>query len=619
MRFVERAGTTLFFLLASASAFAQPPGPPPGFPPPMPGGPGVFQRSCASCHVNPAADSRAPNPATLATFAPDAIVNALTNGSMRIQGEKLTEAERRDVAEFVTGRAVGGSSDASTGRCASISAMSNPNSGPSWNGWGAGVANARFQPANKGGLTAADVPKLKLKWAFGFPGVLAARAQPAVAGGRLFVASENGTVYALDAKSGCTFWTFRAQASARSAMTVGPYKAASGATRNAVYFGDSKANAYAVDAETGQQIWVRKIDAHPGAVVTGSPVLYEGRLYVPAAGIGEEGQGGRPDYECCTFRGSLSSLDASTGAVVWKTYSIAEEPKPRGKTKEGVQTYGPAGGGIWAAPTIDAKRGAVYIATGNGYADPPQRTTDAVIAIDLKTGKTKWVNQALPGDVWMMGCRPQNPDNPRCPATQGPDYDFSASPLLTKSAKGRELLVLPQKSGMAYALDPDKDGTLVWQYRIGQGSGLGGQWGAAADGQQAYFGVSDFLTQTPGGMHAVNLDTGARAWYTPPPPKLCGTGPQCNAAQGAAVTVIPGALLAVSADGGLRAYSTKDGSIIWQFDTNRPFDTVNGVKANGGTMDGPGPVVAGGMVYVNSGYGGFVGRPGNVLLAFGVD
>jgi polyvinyl alcohol dehydrogenase (cytochrome) len=172
---------------------------------------------------------------------------------------------------------------------------------------------------------------------------------------------------------------------------------------------------------------------------------------------------------------------------------------------------------------------------------------------------------------------------------------------------------------MAYALDPDKDGALVWQYRIGQGSGLGGQWGAAADGQQAYFGVSDFLSQNPGGMHAVTIETGARVWYTPPPPKLCGTVQQCSAAQGAAVTVIPGALLSSSADGGLRAYSTKDGSIIWQFDTNRSFETVNGVKASGGTMDGSGPVVASGMVYVNSGYGGFVGRPGNVLLAFGVE
>src|SRR4029077_575545 len=206
------------------------------------------------------------------------------------------------------------------------------------------------------------------------------------------------------------------------------------------------------------------------------------------------------------------------------------------------------GGGIWAAPTVDPRRNTIYIATGNGYADPPQGSTDAVIALALKTGKTKWVNQLLPGDVWMMGCRPENPDNPKCAAKQGADYDFSASPLLTKSARGRDLIVLPQKSGMAYALDPDKDGALVWQYRIGQGSGLGGQWGAAADGQQAYFGVADLLTQNPGAMHAVNLDPAARACYTPPPAKLCGTSPQCNAAQGAAVTVIPGVLLASSAD-----------------------------------------------------------------------
>jgi polyvinyl alcohol dehydrogenase (cytochrome) len=619
MRIVRRAGATVLFVLAAAAAFAQAPGPPPGFPPPPQGGVGVFQRVCAQCHASPAADSKAPNPAALAAFAPDAIVNALTNGSMRLQGETLTEAERVQVAEFLTGRTVGSPSAANAGQCASRPPMSTPNAGPAWNGWGAGIANARFQPAKQGGLTAADVPKLTLKWAFGFPGVLSARAQPAVTGGRLFAASETGTVYALDAKTGCTYWTFRAQAGVRSAPNVGPYKTASGSTRYAVYFGDSRANAYAVDAETGQQIWVRKMDDHPGAVVTGAPTLYDGRLYVPVAGIGEEGQGSRPGYECCTFRGSISALDATTGAVVWKTYSIAEEPKPRGKTKDGVQTWGPAGGGIWAAPTIDPKRNAIYIATGNGYSDPPQRTTDAVIALDLKTGKTKWVNQVLPGDVWMMGCQPENPDNPKCPAKQGPDYDFSASPLLTKSARGRDLLVLPQKSGMAYALDPDKDGALVWQYRIGQGSGLGGQWGAASDGQQAYFGVSDFLTQNPGGMHAVNLDTGARAWYTPPPPKLCGTSQQCNAAQGAAVTVIPGVVLSSSADGGLRAYSTKDGSIVWQFDTNREFQTVNGVKAKGGTMDGPGPVVAGGMVYVNSGYGGFVGRAGNVLLAFGIE
>jgi polyvinyl alcohol dehydrogenase (cytochrome) len=230
------------------------------------------------------------------------------------------------------------------------------------------------------------------------------------------------------------------------------------------------------------------------------------------------------------------------------------------------------------------------------------------------------VNQTTPNDVWTLGCRPENPpENPNCPAKMGPDYDFSAPPALVTARGGRDLLVLPQKSGVAYALDPDKNGAKVWEYRIGQGSGLGGQWGGAVDGRQAYFGVSDFLTKEPGGMHAVKLETGERVWHTPPQAKLCGTAPQCNAAQGAAVTVIDGIVLASSADGGLRAYATDDGSIVWQFDTNQEFQTVNGVKAKGGSMDGPGPVVVGGMVYVNSGYGGFVGRPGNVLLAFGVD
>jgi polyvinyl alcohol dehydrogenase (cytochrome) len=583
-------------------------------------GAAVFQRECASCHAQPAADSRAPSREALRQFVTEGIVDALTNGSMRIQGEKLTETERRAVAEFLTDRSAAPAATVITiGRCPTTSPMGDPGTGPRWNGWGAGVTNARYQPEDVGGLTAADVPKLKLKWAFGLPDVVAARAQPTVVAGRLFTASEKGDIFALDAKTGCLYWIFRAQAGVRTAITVAPYKSATSATRYALYFGDSRANAYAIDAETGEEIWVRKLDEHPGATMTGAPTLFDGRLYVPIAGIGEEGQGGRSNYQCCTFRGSVSALDATTGAVVWKTYSIAEEPKPRAKNKDGVQTWGPAGGGIWGAPTIDVRRGAVYVATGNGYADPPQRTTDAVLALDIKTGKIRWVNQATPNDVWMMGCKPENADNPNCPEKLGPDHDFSASPVLAKTTTGRELLVIPQKSGMAYALDPDKDGAIVWQYRIGQGSGLGGQWGAAVDGQQAYFGVADFLTPNPGGMQAVKLDTGEKVWFTPPQPKLCGTAQRCSAAQGGAVTVIPGAVFSASADGGIRAYSTKDGSIIWTFDTNRTFETVNGVRANGGTMDGPGPVVIGGMMYVNSGYGGFVARPGNVLLAFGID
>jgi polyvinyl alcohol dehydrogenase (cytochrome) len=261
----------------------------------------------------------------------------------------------------------------------------------------------------------------------------------------------------------------------------------------------------------------------------------------------------------------------------------------------------------------------LYVGTGNGYADPPQPTTDAVLALDLETGKLRWAQQLIPTDTWTLGCRATNPDNPNCPATLGPDFDISASPSLV-AVGGRDLLVFPQKSGMAYALDPDREGARLWEYRIGQGSGRGGQWGGAIDDRRAYFGVADFNSKTPGGIVAIDLATGERAWQRPAEPPLCGTpGRNCTTAQGAAVTTIPGAVLSASMDGGVRAYSSDDGRVLWQFDTNREFTTVNGVKATGGSMDGPGPVAAGGLLFVNSGYGGIVGRPGNVLLVFAID
>ncbi|HLG59596.1 MAG TPA: PQQ-binding-like beta-propeller repeat protein [Vicinamibacterales bacterium] len=579
-----------------------------------PDGAAVFKQTCATCHGEN--QTTAPTPAVLRQMTPESIFNSLTLGRMQIQAISLSEAEQRAVSEFLTGKTFAPvAPPVVVNKCTATPPMRAPANTGEWSSWGGNVANTRYQ--KNGGLTAADLPKLKLKWAFGYSVVTSARAQPTIAGGRLFVASENSEVHALDPKTGCTYWTYKAQGGVRSALAVGPYKngARSG---QAVFFGDSRANAYAVDANTGQQIWVRKVDDHKFAGITGAPTYHDGRLFVPVQGLSEEGQGGQAKYECCTFRGSVSALNANTGEVLWKRYTI-DEPKPRARNKNGVQQWGPAGGGIWSSPTIDTKRGMVYIATGNNYADPSQKTTDAVIALDLKSGTIKWVNQITPNDNWTLGCRPENPDNPNCPAKMGPDYDFSASPSLV-TVNGKDLLVLPQKSGVAYALDPDKEGEIAWQYRIGQGSGLGGQWGGAVDEQQAYFGVSDLLSPKPGGIRAVNLATGALAWSVEPQERLCDPKrPTCRASQGAAVTVIPGAVFSGSLDGGMRAYSTKDGSILWTFDTNKEFPTINGVKANGGGLEGPGAIVSGGMLYFNSGYGGFVGNPGNVLLAFGID
>jgi polyvinyl alcohol dehydrogenase (cytochrome) len=376
---------------------------------------------------------------------------------------------------------------------------------------------------------------------------------------------------------------------------------------------------YAVDPADGSLIWSRKVEEHPSGRVTGTPAVFENRVYVPLAS-GEEGQGGNAQYECCTFRGSMVALDAGTGAVVWKTYTIAEEPKVVGKNAAGTPRWGPSGAGIWAPATVDPKRRVVYGATGNMYTEPQQPGSDAVIAFDLATGKIAWTKQLTPQDVFVTGCGAK--PGPNCPPASdlGPDFDIGNAPMLV-TIGGRDLIVLGQKSGIGWALDPDKQGDVVWQYRAGRGSALGGmEWGSAADAERVYFPVADGNGPQAGELHAVRLDNGQRVWVAPPPPLKCGTrGRGCTPGILAAITVIPGVVFAGAMDGGIRGYSTGDGSILWEFDTNREFQTVNGVPAKGASINGPGPIVAGGMVYVNSGYGSLGGRPGNVLLAFAVE
>jgi polyvinyl alcohol dehydrogenase (cytochrome) len=540
---------------------------------------------------------------------------------MRLQGSSLSGLERRALAEYLTGRKMGGDvTGAAVGRCqtqASFAAISVGSiwKGPVWNGWGPGVRNTRFQDTGQAGLKAEQVPRLTLKWALGFPDATSAWSQPTVAGGRVFVGSQNGTVYSLDAKTGCIYWTFSAVGGVRTALSIGPRSGGKGAV---VYFGDTAANAYALDALTGEKIWSRKVEDHPLARITGSPALYKNRLYVPVSSY-EEAQGANPQYECCTFRGSLAALDVDTGAFLWKTYMVSDAPRPRGKSSAGATLWGPSGAAIWSAPTVDARRKVVYVATGNNYSEPAQPMSDAVVALEISTGKIRWSRQLTPNDVFVSGCR-QAAGNPNCPDPNGPDYDFGNAPMLAKLASGREVIVIGQKSGVGFAMNPDDQGKVLWQYRAGQGGPLGGiEWGSAIDGEQAYFPVSDITRPNPGGLHAVKLASGERVWVAPPAAPKCEAGRGCNAAQSAAITVIPGVVFSGSVDGVLRGYSTKDGAIIWEFDTNREFQTVNGVPAKGASMLGPGPAVAGGMLYVNSGYGAFGGRPGNVLLAFGVE
>ena len=588
-----------------------------------PGGATVFDNKCAACHTS--GDPRTPTVAALKQKTPQSIVDVLTNGVMRQQGSDLSDAEKRAVAEFLgTAAPAAAASPAST---ATANACASPPpfdaKGPQWNGWGVDLNNQRFQSAAQAGITAAQVPKLTLKWAFGFPNATTARALPTIVGGRVFVGSQSGLVYALDAKSGCTIWAFKAQSGVRTGVVIGPRSGQAG--KFVAYFGDGRANQYAVDAATGDLIWTRQVDEHRSANLTGTPALYEGRLYVPVASS-EEGQGANPKYECCTFRGSLVALDAQTGSLIWKTYTIASEAKPIGKNAVGTTRWGPAGGGIWSAPTVDPKRKVVYAATGNMYTEPQQPTSDSIVAFDLDSGRIAWVSQVTDKDVFVVGCGqlagPQG-NGANCPPAEslGPDHDFGNAPILVKRPDGKEVIVAGQKSGIGWAFDPDKRGAILWQYRAGKGGALGGlEFGSAVDNAQAYFAVSDTIGGgAPGGLHAVKLDDGTRAWYAAPETPKCGTARGCNNAILAAITVIPGVVFTGSNDGAIRGYSTTDGKLLWEYDTNHDFQTVNGVPAKGASISGPGPTIAGGMLFVNSGYGALGGRPGNVLLAFGIE
>jgi polyvinyl alcohol dehydrogenase (cytochrome) len=572
----------------------------------------VYRKHCAQCHDKGL--GRAPQLLMLSQLTPEQVMAALTTGKMAEQGKALTPAESRSVAMFITGGKSFGASEAPVqGACAQPApAFDKPFAGPYWNGWGVDAANRRMQTAAMAGLRADQVPQLKLKWAFGFAGAGKAAAQPTVVGGRIFAGSDTGKVYSLDAATGCIYWTFKADRSVRTAITVGPVGG-----KWAVYFGDQHAQAYAVDAASGALLWKVRVEDHPAAMITGAPALHNGTLYVPDSSF-EEVTGAAIKYECCTFRGALTALDAATGKQIWKSYTIAEAPHPVRKNKQGTQLWGPSGAGVWSSPTIDPKRHAVYVVTGDSYSDPAARTSDAFLAFDMDTGKLLWSRQLTAGDAYNLGC----PTGDNCPESKGPDFDFGCSPNLVDLPNGKRALVAGQKSGMVHALDPDQQGEVLWSVRVGKGGPLGGvQWGNASDTQNVYVAVSDhYATQNPkeaGGMFALKLATGERVWFTPAPP--CGEKPTCSPAQSAAVTLIPGVVFSGSLDGHLRAYATGDGHIVWDVDTAADYQAVNGVKAKGGSLDGPGPVVVGGMLYVNSGYGMFGEMPGNVLLAFSVD
>ena len=588
---VQRSGWLL--LIAAATLSAQSPQ-------------SLFETRCAACH---AANNTvgAPLPENLRQMSWKTILTALENGKMKGIGDALDAPQREAIAKFF-----GTAETAPMPASATCSARTpaRASTAPSWNGW-ADPANTRFQPAAAAGLNAQSVPKLKLKWAFGFPGVSTAFGTPTIFNGKLFVGAADGAVYALDARSGCVYWTYTALAGVRGSPVIGD-------NGRAAFVGDLRGNVYALDAATGALLWKTRADDHPLAVITGSLKLDAGRLYVPVSGRDESIAATNPRYECCTFRGSVVALDAATGRRIWTAYAIPETPQPTGQNPEGIRTWGPSGAAVWSSPTLDLTKRILYVGTGVNYSNPPTATSDAILAFDMDSGRLLWSRQFTASDTYNFACGAKDKTN--CPKDPFIDSDLGSSGILRTLEGGRRILVASDKSGMVYGLDPDRKGKIVWQRKIAAGGVNGGtMWGGASDLQGvAYIGISDFTAGKPeagGGLVAMQLATGEKLWETPAPRPACLNVPGCSAAQPAPVTVIPGVAFLGSWDGHIRAYATKTGAIIWDFDTAQDFPSVNGVKTRGGSINSMAPTVAGGMLFITSGYSG-AAMPGNALLAF---
>lgn len=638
--------TTIALVALSATlTWAQPAGQGGGFQQAGPASPasmtGRFESGCAICHDNPATPNlQAPTRQALREFTPERVLAALTTGSMAVHAERmrLNDDQKRALAELVTGKPFGGTANRTAesmkNRCEAPLTLDNPFARPNWNGWNPDTSTSyRFMPAETAGLTAERAPQLKLKWAFAFPdSASAAWSQPTVVGGALFMGTDNNFVYAIDTKSGCVHWSYDAKAQVRGAVSIAEVKDLQG-VRYGAYFGDMTGVVHGVNAETGKELWTMRADPHPGAKITAALALDPsgGRLLVPVASW-EEQTGSLVEYECCKFQGSIVAVDVKSGKQLWKSYSMAERPQPLAKKNSlGKQLYGPAGASIWNTPTVDVKRRAVYAGTGNCYITEhfgakfgyDGGACDAVVAFDLDSGKRLWTTQLLAWDPDEGGCGRGPERRVNCPGyVQGPGDDVNATLLFTQP-NGRRVLIASQESGRITGLDPDAKGAILWVVQAGDqmSPNASAPWGGASDGA-LYFRPLSFGDQT-GAMAALRPTTGERAWYIPlPKPSDCpdpNSRQTCHSGNNAGATAIPGAVFTGSRDGVMRAYAVADGKILWEFSTNRTFDTVNGVAAKSGSIGGPGPTIVDGMLFMGSGYSIVGGAPGNLLLAFGVD
>ena len=578
----------------------------------------VYESYCASCHGQKVA--RAPDPHMIKLMTADSVLKALNEGVMAAQAEPLHPDERAAVAEYLTGKSLGQeNTDPNLSQCEGIAF--DPGDHPDIKDWGIDHANTRNQSPASAGLSERGPENLEVAWSIAFPGAVRVRSQPAFAGGYLMIGSQDGAVYALDAKRGCQHWKFQAVAEVRTSIAVSDWHHGEKDPRPVAVFGDYLGNVYGVSVRSGRQLWKVRPHDHPHATVTGTPRVLAGRAYIAFASH-EDGSAVRPDYPCCTFRGAVAAVDVKKGKTLWLTHTIADEAVPRALNSAGTRRWGSSGAASWTTPAIDVGRRQLYIGTGDNYSGPATGTSDSVIAMDIDTGETRWVFQATAGDTWNGACM-SAVKGANCPEEEGPDYDIGASLIAVTRSDGRDVVLVGQKSGAVFALEPDS-GQLIWQRKPGRGGIQGGvHFGMAVAGDTLFVPISDMAYPSDAqvyseppvpGLYALNTITGETLWQWRPTEDTCHGRPYCHPGLSAPPTVIGNYVLAGALDGWLRVHDRRTGKIVWSLDTTVSVRTINGVPGMGGSLNGLGAVARDGLIYLPSGYGIYDHMPGNVLL-----
>lgn len=588
----------------------------------------VYEKTCATCHDRPE-ETRSPSLSTLKQMRLQTTNYAITRGKMQSQAAGLSDEEKRLLLEYLVGQEHSSDQWIADMMCSAKRRPVKVAAEATVSTFGFDDQNHRSLTAKQAGLSTADFSRLELAWAVGFPSATTMRSQPAVVDSTLFLpVADLAKLFAINIQGEpCIQWVYQSDIPLRSSTAYGQLEDG----RYVLAVGDSGANVHLIDAKTGKGLWKTYVGLYEHSVTTGTPVIHDGKVIVPISQF-EIVVAGDDRHECCKSHGAVTALDAKTGKAIWTAHTM-EEAKPVRDRGDGQMIWGPSGAPIWNSPVVDSKRNMIYVGTGEATSEPAHKHTDAILGIDLDDGSIKWSFQATAKDIFISGCGPKR-RSLNCPKPEDTvyrDVDFGASLILGQTEDGSDLILAGQKSGALWALDPDRNGKVVWHQTFGEGSPLGGiHWGIAYDRERVFAPINRPYswgakgadqTQEPG-MHAVDVNTGDVLWTFAAKPDCSGErkqrvrGCEFNIGMSGAPTVIDGAVVEGSLDGILRVLDAKSGEVLFQFDTARDFKTLNGVEAKGGAIDNATVVAANGYLFVQSGYGMFGQMPGNVLLAF---